>query len=116
LTRNAFAQRTGRRRWSLEGLPDPLASIGLETTQLAIAANAVDVAVLEKRSAYDGVEVCGVIFAGLFCAPDLSGARLAESSRSIIAPLKKLVTKSRSPLFRGVATLSPEFAWKGTDQ
>ena len=70
-----------------EGFPNPLAGGGLEAAQLAVAANAVDVSVLQERRAQGGVQGVGVLFADALALPKGRGAGLAASSRSIHEPL-----------------------------
>src|SRR5438034_4623909 len=47
----------------LECFPDPLARGGFQAAQLAVTADAIDVSVLQKRRAHDGIEMCGVVLA-----------------------------------------------------
>src|SRR5207244_1444730 len=63
----------------LMGRPNPLARVGLETAQLAIAAHAVDVAVLDERRGYDAVQAVGFLrhFAGALAAPGDLGLLVA---------------------------------------
>lgn len=58
----------------LESFPEPLARIGFKTTQLAIAANAIDVILLQERGAHDGIEMCGVALASFVGSPNGGGA------------------------------------------
>ena len=57
----------------LEGFPDALAGLRLQAAQLAVAADAVNVAVFEEGRAHDGVEVGGVLLVHLERAPDGGG-------------------------------------------
>src|SRR5258707_1124327 len=59
----------------LEGFPDPLARDGFQTAQLAVTADAIDVSVLQKGRAHDGIEMRGVFLAGFFRAPNGGGGR-----------------------------------------
>src|SRR5207253_7827899 len=58
--------------------PDAVAVVGLQAAQLAKAANAVDVSLLEERRADDAVQGVGLIglFAAPFAPPGHAGGRL----------------------------------------
>src|SRR2546422_6251078 len=53
----------------LESFPNALARAGFEAAQLAVAADAVDVAVFEEGRTHNGVEAFSVLLSGLFGAP-----------------------------------------------
>src|SRR5690242_17190386 len=54
---------------SLERFPNSLAGLGSQTAQLPIAAYTVDVAVFQKWSAQNGIEMSGVFLVDLFALP-----------------------------------------------
>src|ERR1041384_3105123 len=61
----------------LERFPDALAGLGFEAAELTIAANAVDIAILEKGCAEDRVQVSSVFLADFLRAPKRGGSRFA---------------------------------------
>ncbi|MDB6123220.1 MAG: hypothetical protein JWQ71_2213 [Pedosphaera sp.] len=56
-----------------EGFPNAVAGVGFEAAELAIATDAVDVAVFEKRGDHGGVEGVGIFLADFFALPDEGG-------------------------------------------
>src|SRR5690606_38363772 len=62
------------------GLPQALAGRGVQATQLAVAADAVDVRAVENRRAHDRVQPVGVDLAVALALPDdLGTAALGEN-------------------------------------
>src|ERR1017187_7686397 len=56
-----------------EGFPKPLSAGGLEAAQLAVAANAVDISVLQERRAQGAVQSVGILFAHALALPNQIG-------------------------------------------
>src|SRR5260370_26482624 len=54
----------------VQRFPEAFAGVRLEAAQLAIAANAVDVAVLQDRRAHGGMQRIGVFFTDSLSLPD----------------------------------------------
>src|SRR5262249_3274808 len=77
-------------RGGLERFPDAFAGVGLEAAQLAVAAHAVDVAVLDDRGRHDGVQAVGLVgkLALAFAAPKYGFRRLVrvelEHDRAVV--------------------------------
>src|SRR5438477_11652623 len=95
----------------LEGFPNAFSSSCFQAAQLAVTANAINIIVLEKWCAHNGIKMRGILLARLFGPPKCTGRWFARIELHHERAVVKTSELEQVPLFsrRGNGHARPRF-------